>query len=207
MGPNVASSVFWKSATSLGADQLLYSSPSVLRLDDWSPDNHFLLVSQRSVDRQTLLMVPLGGEAKPQTVFSARSAFRDARISPDARWIAYTSDEGGRDEVFVQPFPSGGGKRQISTNGGSQPVWRSDGRELFYLGEDEAMMSVPINAASAFEAGIPQMLFPARIGGLLGARHYTVSPDGQRFLVVTQLQQQAVPPINVIIDWPRVVTK
>jgi eukaryotic-like serine/threonine-protein kinase len=207
MGPNVASSVFWKSAASLGADQLLFTSPSTLRLDDWSRDNDFLLMSQRLIDRQTLLKVPLGGEAKPQPVFSARFAIPDARVSPDSRWIAYTSEEGGRAEVYVQPFPSGGGKRQISADGGSQPVWRGDGRELFYLGEDGAMMSVPINAAPAFDPGTPQMLFQTRIGGLPGVRRYTVSPDGQRFLVVTQFQQQTEAPINVIIDWPQVLTK
>jgi Tol biopolymer transport system component len=207
VGPNAASSVFWKSAASLGADQLLFKSPSTLRLDDWSRDNRFVLLSQRLVDQQTLLMVPFGGEAKPQPVFSARSAIPDARVSPDAQWIAYTSNEGGRAEVYVQPFPSSGGKRQISADGGSQPVWRGDGRELFYLGEDGAVMSVPIGAAPAFEPGKPQLLFQARIGGLFGVRHYTVSSDGQRFLVVTQFQQQTAPPIDVIIDWLHSVTK
>src|SRR5262249_54321873 len=105
------------------------------------------------------------------------------------------------------PFPSASGKRQISADGGSQPVWRGDGRELFYLGEDGEMMSVSINAAPAFEPGKPQMLFQARIGGPFGVRHYTVSPDGQRFLVITQFQQQSAPPIDVIIDWLHSVPK
>ena len=207
LGPNVASTIFWKSAASLGADELVFTSPSNLRLDDWSRDGHFLLVSQRSVDKQALLVVPFGDGAKPRSLFSARSAIPDARVSPDGRWIAYTSDEGGRAEVYVQPFPSGGGKRQISTSGGVQPAWRSDGRELFYLGEDGAMMSVSVNAGPDFEAGTPQMLFRASIGGLLGMRHYAVSSDGQRFLVVTQVQQQTERPINVMVDWPHALTK
>ncbi|HEU5256857.1 MAG TPA: protein kinase [Vicinamibacterales bacterium] len=206
-GPNATTNVLWKSMASLSPDQLLYTSPSsTLRLDDWSRDNRFVLVSQRLTNRQSLLMVPFGAEAKPQPVFSGRYAIPEARLSPDGRWIAYTSDESGKAEVYVQPFPSGG-KRQISADGGSQPVWRGDGRELFYLAEDSAMMSVSITVGPAFEASKPQVLFQARIGGLFGVRHYTVSSDGQRFLVVTQIQQQPVQPINVMVDWLQSVTK
>ena len=89
-----------------------------------------------------------------------RSTKRGGVFSPDGRWIAYTSDEGGQPNVYVQPFPGAGGKYQVSRDGGSYPVWRADGKELFYLGADATLMAVPIDATREFEAGVPQALFP-----------------------------------------------
>src|SRR5207237_812990 len=119
---------------------------------------------------------------------------RDAQFSPDGRWIAYASDDSGRPEVYVRPFPGPGGKERLSTNGGSQVRWRRDGRELFYVAIDGQMMSVPIRIDAArrvVDADPPKRLFAARIGGGGGfsRQQYVVSTDGQRFLLATLVDE------------------
>ena len=108
------------------------------------------------------------------------------RFSPDGRWLAYTSDDQGRFEVSVQTFPASGGKWQVSTNGGIQPWWRSDGKELYYLSNDGKLMAVEVKPGDSFEATAPRTLFdlaPARALG--GLSSYAVTAAGDRFLFVT----------------------
>src|SRR5262249_10310185 len=110
------------------------------------------------------------------------------QVSPNARWIAYTSNASGRDEVYVDSFPTPGRKRQVSSGGGAMPRWRADGHELFYLAGDQFLMSVPIKDEGSLDLGMPERLFRTRLivqgsesGGL--PTFYAVSPDGSRFLV------------------------
>jgi Tol biopolymer transport system component len=125
-----------------------------------------------------------------------------ARFSPDGRWLAYTSFESGRAEIYVQPFPGPGGKWQISTEGGTEPAWNPNGRELFYR-QGERMMAVDIVTQPAFSAGRPRLLFEGLYlpsAGNLAA--YDVSQDGQRFLMVEESQQEQPPTqINVVLNW------
>jgi serine/threonine-protein kinase len=125
-----------------------------------------------------------------------------ARFSPDGRWLAYTSTESGRPEVYVQPFPGPGGKSQISTEGGTEPVWNPNGRELFYRQSDR-MMAVDIVTQPALTAGRPRLLFEGPY--LLSAGNlpaYDVSPDGQRFLMVVESEQEEPPTqINLVLNW------
>jgi hypothetical protein len=105
-------------------------------------------------------------------------------VSPDGRWIAYTSDETGNPEVYVQSFPTPGGKWQISTSGGADPRWRRDGRELFFISSDRKLMAVEVKSDSVFQAGLPRELFATGVSGLVDVRtHYAVTTDGRRFLV------------------------
>ena len=114
----------------------------------------------------------------------------NAEVSPDGRWLAYESNESGRNEIYVRPFPNvDAGKRQVSTNGGSEPLWARNGQELFYESMG-ALMRVPVKMASTFEAGTPRKLFDGPYlfhppGGGLG-RMYDVSVDGERFLMVKE---------------------
>ncbi len=117
-------------------------------------------------------------------------------MSPDGRGLAYQSDESGRFEVYVQPFPELGAKWQISTDGGQDPVWNPNGRELFYC-EGDKMMAVSIETAPELTAGKPQFLFEGAF-----QQRYDVSRDGQRFLMVERVTQE-VTEINVVFNWPQ----
>ena len=128
-------------------------------------------------------------------------------FSPDGRWIAYTSNEGGQPNVYVQPFPGGGGKYQVSRDGGSHPVWRADGKELFYLGADGTMMAVPIDATGQFDAGVPQALFPTGARAIQHQPVYAVTKDGKRFLVNARPQQSSVAPLTVVVNWTAAIQK
>ena len=125
------------------------------------------------------------------------------RFSADGRWLAYISDESGRYEVYVQPYPGPGGKRQISTEGGTEPVWSRNGRELFYR-SGKKMMVVEITTQPSFGFGSPRMLFegeqymPAAGPYSYPFSNYDVSPDGQRFLMITK---ESKPQINVVLNW------
>ena len=130
------------------------------------------------------------------------------RFSPDGRWLAYVSNESGRYEVYAQPYPGPGGKWQISTEGGTEPVWNRNGRELFYRNGDK-MMAVDISTQPSFAAGKPRMLFEGpylprtNFSTLATMPNYDVSPDGQRFLMVKGSEQEAAAPtqINVVLNW------
>jgi hypothetical protein len=137
------------------------------------------------------------GHRFPQFLPEAQGHF-----SPDTRWMAYTSNESGTSEVYVQAFPPGGGKWQVSTDGGTQSAWRADGREPFYLSADERITAVPVTTGTTFEAGVAQPLFQTRLGGPRGRRNYFVpSADGQRILVVTRTDEQLQAPMTVVVNW------
>ena len=124
-------------------------------------------------------------------------------FSPDGNWLAYVSNESGRQEVFVQPFPGPGGKRQISTEGGNQPVWERNGQELFYRNGNQ-MIAVDITTAPTFSAGTPKLLFEGNFqASSASIANYDVTPDGQRFVMVqrSEQEQEAVTQINVVLNW------
>jgi serine/threonine protein kinase/Tol biopolymer transport system component len=170
---------------------------------DWSPDGHFLLFStgNNGSPANTLFGMRLD-DRKP---FQVASRSRDGQFSPDGKWIIYQSDESGRSEVYLQPFPGPGARTQLSDAGGAQPRWGSGGREVFYIGLDERLMAVSIKAANngeRIEVGTPTPLFEVKVGGALQdvtTALYTVSSDGQRFLVSTLLEQVSASPIVVIL--------
>ncbi len=146
-----------------------------------------------------------GFDSRPflQTAFSETNS----RLSPDGRFVAYLSDESGRREVYVRPFPEGGGKWQISANGGNFQRWSRDGSELFYV-EGQTLMSVAVSTTGGFSAGSAKPLFehPGLGGGGGGSSTYDVSADGQRFVVVEDVEseegEEAKPPaIHVVENW------
>jgi Tol biopolymer transport system component len=125
------------------------------------------------------------------------------RFSPDGRWLAYVSDESGPLEIYVQPYPGPGGKWQVSTEGGNEPVWNPSGRELFYRSGDK-MMALDIATQPSFAAGKPRVLFEGQYARtLFTIPSYDVSPDGQRFLMLkpTEQEQSAPTQINVVLNW------
>ena len=150
------------------------------------------------------MALPQFGDRTPIPL--VQSAFQEAspRFSPDGRWFAYTSDDSGRTEVYVQPFPQTGAKARVSASGGFEPRWRRDGKELFYLAPDGTLTAVPVNTTSTFEHGAAQPLFKTRVpylGTSLWRSSYEVVGDGRRFLVNTLVEDAGPAPITVVLDW------
>ena len=142
-------------------------------------------------------------DRKAQPLLRTKFDEAAARFSPDGRWLAYVSNESGRYEVYVQAFPGPGGKWQISTETGTEPIWNPNGRELFYR-SGEKMMAVEISTQRNLTAGKPRMLFEGRYESApFPVPNYDVSPDGKRFLLLKPVDQgQAVPTqINVVLNW------
>ena len=190
-----------------GRDEPLVITPQFKVPADWSPDGHVLLYL--NADPKTHLDIwalPIGREEKPFPVVQSPYQDLNPQFSPDGTWIAYQSDESNRHEIYVRPFRGPGAPVPISTGGGTPPRWRRDGKELFYLGLDRRLMAVPIAWPSngrSVEAASPARLFQTKIGGPgISQREYEVSPDGQRFLIDTPVEEVLAPMI-LIQNWRR----
>jgi len=165
--------------------------------DDWSPDGCFVVYdtgrsggAAGSTGTQDLWVAPLDGDRKPIPFLVRPFTDVQAQISPDGRWIACSSDESGTPEAYVQDFPKPTGKGQVSTEGGAEPRWRRDGRELFYIAGRELMAADVRTDGAAFHAGVPRVLFEANLDSRTAVRNrYVVSPDGQRFLIIAPAEQ------------------
>ena len=148
-----------------------------------------------------LYTLPLS-DGKPQPFLRTSSNQTAPRFSPDGHFIAYASNESGRYEIYARPFPGPGGKWQISTDGGGEPVWNPKGRELFYRNGNK-MMAVDVTTQGTFSAGKPRVLFEGRyVPTPRSFQDYDVSPDGQRFLMLKPAEQAQSPEqINVVLNW------
>ncbi|MBI5836797.1 MAG: protein kinase [Candidatus Eisenbacteria bacterium] len=138
----------------------------------------------------------------PRPLIGGKAGYTGAQLSPDGRWIAYRSDESGRGEIYVQSFPPSGGKWQVSIQGGGQPFWRGDGKELYYRDRSNGVMAVPVSTSTGFEAGIPVRLFerPAAGGNIIRNR-IAPSADGQRFLMNVPEESGALATFTVVQGW------
>jgi len=159
------------------------------------------------VDLETapnLWVLPMA-DRKPTRLVETKAYERIGTLSPDARWLAYDSNESGRFEVYVQPWPGLGERRQVSTDGGGNPMWNPRGHELFYTNEDR-FMSVSVEASGGLQVGTPRRLFqsPMVMGEGPGRREYDVTPDGARFLFV---EETAPPQLNVVVNWFEELTR
>ena len=176
-------------------------SPNLV-CSDWSLDGRYIIgsVPQRSTG-DDLWLIPLGGDKKPVKFLGPPSDQLHANFSPDGRFVAYTSNESGRFQVYVQTFPLSDRKWQVSTDGGYEPRWRGDGREIYYLSEDRKLTAVEVGAGPSF--AVPKTLFQTRVPeGVTSRRtHYVPSRDGQRFLVNTQNLDASSNPITVVLNW------
>jgi serine/threonine protein kinase len=184
-------------------EDLLPSESQVQWADDWSADGQFIIYAEADArTKLDILVLPLFGGRKPFPILKTPFNEKGARFSPDGRWVAYVSDESGKNEVYVQPFQtsgqSSGARWTISTAGGSQPVWRRDGRELFYLAADNKLMAAPVKTGARFEAGSPVTLFKTEPA----AEHaYDVTADGHRLLINTNVTRAEALPITAVINW------
>ncbi len=195
--------LFWKPADGSGAVEQLTTSEYPHVSYAWSPDGKVLaFVEANPISGSDVWVLPMEGERKPRLFLQTPFYEGGLSLSPDGRWVAYTSNESGRFEVYMQSFPEPGGKRQISTQGGVEPVWARSGRELFYRNGDR-MMAVEITTEPSFSAVTPRLLFEGPYDPPAGTRaNYDVSPDGQRFLMIKATEQEATSPqINVVLNW------
>jgi eukaryotic-like serine/threonine-protein kinase len=188
-----------------GPEALLLASSSSKIPTDWSANGH-VIFNQNGPEGSDIWAVRVEGEPKPFPVVESSFDERDARFSPDGRWIAFQANESGRWQIYLQPFPGPGGKTQISNTGGAQVRWRADGRELFYIALDGRLMAVPIRfgpAATSVEAGMAVPIFVTHVGGAVQAAlrpQYVVSRDGQRFLMNNVVEEPSTP-ITLLLNW------
>jgi serine/threonine protein kinase/Tol biopolymer transport system component len=202
--------IYQKAASGAGEEMLLLKSDYHKFPTDWSRDGRFIVYYQ--VDPKTkrdvwVLPEPGHGQAKPFPVVQTEANEIAGRLSPDGRWLAYASDVSGRYEVWVQSFPGGGGKRQVSTGGGNHPHWRRDGRELFYYARDGKLMSVPVRSRESFEISAAVSLFDFRAGTQLPNTPYAVTGDGQRFLINAVVDVEPNAALTVWVNWTAGVKK
>jgi eukaryotic-like serine/threonine-protein kinase len=203
--------IFWQLADGSGGLERLTTSEHNHVPHSWSPDGQLLAFFEinptTGYDIWVLRMgdpSPGSGQVRKAQLF-LRTQFNESvpRFSPDGHWLAYISDESGRWEIYVQPYPGPGGKWQISTEGGTEPVWNRNGRELFYRSGNK-MMAVDITTQPGFAAGKPRMLFEGQyVPTPATSPNYDVSPDGQRFLMLKPSESTEAAPtqINVVLNW------
>jgi len=202
--------IFEKAASGAGDERVLLVSTQPKMPVDWSRDGRFLLFS--SGDPKTgwdLRALPLTGDGKPFAVAETPFSERNGQFSPDGHWVAVESNESGRFEVSIQRFPGPGPKWQVSAGGGATPRWRSDGRELFYVASNGAMMSASLlfsKDGHSLEISDVKQLFrvPIVFGGSPrdnNKEQYAVAPDGQRFLVNVTSEETTGSPVTIVLNW------
>jgi eukaryotic-like serine/threonine-protein kinase len=165
----------------------------------WSRDGKYLLYT-----RDTELWFLTLPEMRSQLFLKTYSAMKNSQFSPDAKWVAYASNESGKWEIYVTSFPDAHGKWQVSNGGGDQPRWRGDGKELFYLSADGKIVAVPVKEGANFNSGAPVALFQANPRQPVATSEhvvYDVTQDGQRFLINTYVKNGVIQPMTVVLNW------
>ena len=221
--PAIPSALYRRAANGTGSDELLFAGEGdeLLVPLDWSPDGHFLVFGRSHIatwaSRADLWTLELTGEHMAQPLIESPFRKSPARLSPNGHWLAYATNESNDDRVVVQPFPNvGQGEWQVSTQGGGDPKWRADGRELYYMTPNGDVMAVDVETTGdVFTNGTPHRLFATGITAVPGARpdyYYDVTPDGQKFLLnepapasPSQTAESAAAPaelpLDVIVNW------
>ncbi|HUJ80623.1 MAG TPA: hypothetical protein VLW83_02005, partial [Candidatus Acidoferrales bacterium] len=204
--------LYEKLASGAKDEELLLKSGEDKIPTSWSHDGRFLLYTATdSNSKYEIWALSLEGNKKPFPFLRAEFDNDDGQFSPDGRLVAYSSDESGRDEIYVRAFSpdsaaagsDAGGKWLISTGGGIQPRWRGDGKELYYLALDGKLMAVDIATNPVFRAGLPRALFqaPPDTGGIAGVHAWGLTPDGKRFLFLAPVEQATQAPFTVVLNW------
>jgi len=200
-----SSEILLKRATGLEKERVLLRNPGVL--DDllpnsWSADGKQLLFTDQSPSRTYLATVPSGGGEKV-ALLNSKANETDGQISPDGKWVAYASDESGAWEIYVSSFPGAAGKWQASRGGGSEPRWRGDGKEIFYIAPSGMLTAVPVNGETTFATGQPSPLFQIHGHAPISSTDifsHDVAKDGKRFLVNRYPKPEHVPPLTILLN-------
>jgi Tol biopolymer transport system component len=197
--------IYRKRADGVGGDEELLVSDAEKNVESLSPDGKYLLYNVQPPDKPiSIWSLPLTGDPKPALVIAGPRNANYSQFSPNGRWIAYTSQESGRIQVYVRSAPGSGlpeGKWQVSVDGGQMPQWRHDGKEIFFLAGN-TLMAAPVQSdGTRFDSGTPAPLFTARLG-LSRRNHFTVSADGQRFLFASPAGADHIGDVDVLLNWP-----
>jgi serine/threonine protein kinase len=200
--------IFEKKANGVGEETLVHESSDVIWPLDISTDGQYIVYGEGYGPEDSdfdLLALPLFGDREPLPVAMLPADQDRAKFSFDGKWVAYGSNESGTCEIYVTSFPALDQKCQISTNGGVQPHWRRDGKELYYLSLDGKMMVVAIKADSEIIPGIPEELFNAELIVESYNGQYDVTSDGQRFIFLKPREETALIPITVVLNWEKLL--
>ncbi len=195
--------LYEKSSQPGGNEKLLLKSGQWKFVTDWSPDGRSLLYYEINEDRnRDVWALSMGNAGKPVPLVHTEANEADAVFSPDGKWFAYSSDQSGKQEVYVQAFPpaAGGGTWLMSSGGGSHPKWPRDARQLFYLAPDHTIMAADVSLAGGFHAGVPRPLFHAEMVADFRSG-FAVAANGRRFLIPVALSRTSSPTITVAVNW------
>jgi serine/threonine protein kinase len=199
-----SSQILAKPAGGLEKEKVLFRGPSVtddILPNSWSADGQQLLATDQAPSRNYLVTVPAAGGAKVP-LLNGKANETNGQISPDGKWVAYASDESGAWETYVSSFPSARGKWQVSRGGGTEPRWRGDGKEIFYIAPNGMLMAVPANDRGGFSTGAPAPLFQIHGRAPISSTDvftYDVAKDGKRFLVNRYVKPDHVPPLTILL--------
>ena len=207
-----ANNIYWQAADGTGTVKRLTTSANGQAAHAMSPDGKTLILQENnpSIDIRFLRMdeaISKAGQAPSEPLIQTPALEAGGEVSPNGRWLAYFSNESGQAQVYVRPFPNvEGGRWQVSTDGGSEPLWSSSGRELFYLDSDGNLIAVPVQIAPSFGMGNPVKIVEGDWHvEAAPVRHYDVSRDGQRFLMIKEERaSEKAPPstsINIVLNW------
>jgi eukaryotic-like serine/threonine-protein kinase len=207
--PGATDSLYRRNADGTGSKEKLLETPGILAYPfSVTPDGRYIAYMRLDPKSNTswdIWVLPMftdkSGDQKPFPVVATNFLDVTPAFSPDGKWLAYANDETGRLEVYIQPFPSGAGRWQVSTAGGARPIWRKDGKELFFNSTDQQIMAVDVQQNGAgLQLGTPRALFKAPVvSGPSGT--FTASADGKKFVVNDLLSQSINEPLTLITDW------
>ncbi|HKM86772.1 MAG TPA: protein kinase [Terriglobales bacterium] len=206
LGDANGSSVYLKPATGLERERKRFTIPRS-SMDDivpnsWSADDQQILCTRQTALGNYLELLPVAG-GEPTRFLTSKGSETNGQISPDGKWVTYASDESGGWEIYVTSFPGAAGKWQVSRGGGTEPRWRGDGKEIFYIAPSGMLMSVPVNGASIFATGTPAPLFQIHGRAPISSTDvftYDVAKDGKRFLVNRYVKPEHVPPLTILLQ-------
>jgi Tol biopolymer transport system component len=201
--------IYVKAADGQGPEQPLTKNAAATYPQDWSRERGLVILQLAPSTGLDLWALPLAGDRlSPTPMPLVQTPFNEdnATVSPDGRWIAYDSNEQAPGQVYVRPMPTGA-PRQVSRGGGLMPMWRGDGKELFFVTPDGTMMSAGIDTTTGFAATVPQVLFHSGIEVSGNRRQYAVTRDGKRFLVNAAERGTSTRQLAVTVNWPGAVQK
>ena len=197
-------SLYLKRATGLERERKRFTVPSMddILPNSWSSDDRQILFTRQGASGEHLELLPVAG-GEPTRFLTGNSSEANGQISPDGKWVAYASDDLGNWEIYVTSFPGAAGKWQVSRGGGTEPRWRGDGKEIFYIAPSGMLMAVPVNGESIFATGTPVPLFQIHGRAPISSTDiftYDVAKDGKRFLVNRYVKPEHVAPLTILLN-------